>query len=55
MKTTMQAEEKLMTGNVCVNGVHYFIELPYGGIKQSGNGKDIFHFSLHDLPCRIRH
>ena len=48
MKTTMQAEEKLMTGNVCVNGVHYSIELPHGGIKQSGNGKDISHLSLHD-------
>ena len=44
----MQAEEKLMTGNVCVSGVHYSIELPHGGIKQSGNGKDISHLSLHD-------
>jgi acyl-CoA reductase-like NAD-dependent aldehyde dehydrogenase len=48
LRTTMQAEEKLMTGNVCVNGVHYSIELPHGGIKQSGNGKDISHLSLHD-------
>ena len=54
MKTTMQAEEKLMTGNVCVNGVHYSIELPHGGIKQSGNGKDISHLSLHDY-FDIRH
>merc|ERR1712070_877353 len=48
MKTTLQAEERLMTGNVCVNGVHYSIELPHGGIKQSGSGKDISHLSLHD-------
>merc|ERR1711967_99037 len=48
MRTTLQAEEKLMTGNVCINGVHYSIELPHGGIKQSGSGKDISHLSLHD-------
>eukprot|EP00401_Gymnodinium_catenatum_P047564 CAMPEP_0117562030 /NCGR_PEP_ID=MMETSP0784-20121206/54737_1 /TAXON_ID=39447 /ORGANISM="" /LENGTH=59 /DNA_ID=CAMNT_0005359569 /DNA_START=71 /DNA_END=250 /DNA_ORIENTATION=+ len=44
----MKAEEELMTGNVCINGVHYSIELPHGGLKQSGNGKDISHLALRD-------
>lgn len=44
----MRADEELMCGNVCVNGVHYSIELPHGGLKQSGNGKDISHLSLND-------
>merc|ERR1719446_2060888 len=30
------------------NSVHYSIELPHGGLKQSGNGKDILHLSLND-------
>jgi acyl-CoA reductase-like NAD-dependent aldehyde dehydrogenase len=46
--TTMRAEEELMTGNVCINGAHYSIELPHGGLKQSGYGKDISHLSLND-------
>lgn len=53
MKTTMRAEAELMTGNVCINGVHYSIELPHGGVKQSGCGKDISHLSLQDY-CDIR-
>merc|ERR1711920_740470 len=48
LDTAMRAEEELMTGNVCINGAHYSIELPHGGLKQSGCGKDISHLSLHD-------
>jgi len=48
LDTMMKAEEELMTGNVCINGVHYSIELPHGGLKQSGSGKDISHLALRD-------
>lgn len=48
LDTALKAEEELMTGNVCINGAHYSIELPHGGLKQSGYGKDISHLSLHD-------
>merc|ERR1712190_693406 len=44
----LRAEQELMTGNVCINGIHYSIELPHGGVKQSGYGKDISHLSLRD-------
>ena len=48
LATAMRAEEELLCGNVCVNGVHYSIELPHGGLKQSGYGKDISHLCLRD-------
>jgi acyl-CoA reductase-like NAD-dependent aldehyde dehydrogenase len=48
LDTMMRAEDELMTGNVLINGVHYSIELPHGGIKQSGSGKDISHLCLRD-------
>jgi len=48
LETMLRAEQELMTGNVCINGVHYSIELPHGGVKQSGYGKDISHLSLRD-------
>lgn len=46
--TALRAEEELMTGNVLINGIHYSIELPHGGLKQSGYGKDVSHLSLRD-------
>jgi len=48
LDTMLRAENEIMCGNVCINGVHYSIELPHGGLKQSGNGKDISHLSLRD-------
>ena len=48
LETALRAENELQCGNVCVNGVHYSIELPHGGLKQSGYGKDISQFSLRD-------
>ncbi len=35
-------------GEVMVNGVKYHIDLPHGGIKQSGIGHDCSHLALHD-------
>lgn len=48
LDTMLRAENELMTGNVCINGAHYSIELPHGGLKQSGYGKDISNVSLRD-------
>ena len=48
LSTALRAEQELMCGNVCVNGAHYSIELPHGGLKQSGYGKDISHLALRD-------
>jgi len=48
LDTMMRAEQDLMCGNVMINGAHYSIELPHGGVKQSGYGKDISHLCLRD-------
>ena len=36
LATTLRAEDELQCGNVLINGAHYSIELPHGGLKQSG-------------------
>ena len=48
LATTLRAENELMCGNVLINGAHYSIELPHGGLKQSGCGKDISSLCLRD-------
>lgn len=46
---------QLRFGEVHVNGVRYGIDLPHGGIKQSGIGVDCSSLALHDYlaPKRI--
>ena len=48
LDTMLKAENELMCGNVLINGAHYSIELPHGGLKQSGCGKDISSLCLRD-------
>jgi acyl-CoA reductase-like NAD-dependent aldehyde dehydrogenase len=43
------AQERLQYGNILINKVVYSIQLPHGGLKQSGFGKDISHLTLDDL------
>ena len=43
-----RASRELRYGEVQVNGVRYNIDLPHGGIKQSGIGHDCSHLALHD-------
>lgn len=35
-------------GEVMLNGAKYHVDLPHGGIKQSGIGHDCSHLALHD-------
>ena len=49
-----RAERELRFGEVQVNGVRYNIDLPHGGIKQSGIGHDGSHLALHDYLSRKR-
>lgn len=39
---------QLRFGEIQINGVKYGIDLPHGGIKQSGIGCDCSHLALHD-------
>ena len=45
----------LRFGEIQINGVKYGIDLPHGGIKQSGVGCDCSHLALHDylVPKRV--
>jgi succinate-semialdehyde dehydrogenase/glutarate-semialdehyde dehydrogenase len=40
--------ESLESGSVCVNGPHYSLNLPHGGVKESGVGKDCSTYSLEE-------
>ena len=48
LKTAARAERELECGNVLINGAHYSIELPHGGVKQSGVGKDISMYAMRE-------
>jgi len=47
----------LRFGEIQINGVKYAIDLPHGGIKQSGLGHDCSRLALHDylVPKRVSH
>jgi succinate-semialdehyde dehydrogenase/glutarate-semialdehyde dehydrogenase len=40
--------ERLEYGSICINEPFYSVELPHGGLKQSGVGKDCSHLSLEE-------
>jgi acyl-CoA reductase-like NAD-dependent aldehyde dehydrogenase len=40
--------EGLKFGSVCVNGVFFAVNLPHGGVKESGIGKDCSSYSLEE-------
>lgn len=42
----LRAARDIKSGSVCVNEVHYSVQLPHGGLKQSGVGKDCSRYSL---------
>ena len=42
----LRAARDIKAGSVCVNEVHYSVQLPHGGLKQSGVGKDCSRYSL---------
>jgi succinate-semialdehyde dehydrogenase/glutarate-semialdehyde dehydrogenase len=44
----LRLAEALEFGEVMINGVKYNIDLPHGGVKQSGIGHDCSHLALHD-------
>lgn len=48
LKTGLKAAAEIEAGSVCVNQVHYAVELPHGGLKQSGVGKDCSKYSLEE-------
>jgi succinate-semialdehyde dehydrogenase/glutarate-semialdehyde dehydrogenase/succinate-semialdehyde dehydrogenase len=48
LKKAMRAAKEIDTGSVCINEPHYSVQLPHGGLKQSGVGKDCSKYSLEE-------
>lgn len=44
----LRAARDLQAGSICVNEPHYSVQLPHGGLKQSGVGKDCSRYSLEE-------
>lgn len=44
----LEAEKRLLFGNILINEAHYAVQLPHGGLKQSGSGKDVSRLALDD-------
>ena len=44
----LRAARDIQAGSVCVNEPHYSVQLPHGGLKQSGVGKDCSRYSLEE-------
>ena len=44
----LKAASGIEAGSVCVNEPHYGVQLPHGGLKQSGVGKDCSQYSLEE-------
>jgi acyl-CoA reductase-like NAD-dependent aldehyde dehydrogenase len=42
------AAARIDAGSVCVNEFHYAVQLPHGGVKQSGVGKDCSTYSIQE-------
>ena len=48
IRRAMEAEKRLLFGNILINEVYYSLQLPHGGLKQSGFGKDVSRLALED-------
>ncbi|MBC8371110.1 MAG: aldehyde dehydrogenase family protein, partial [Planctomycetes bacterium] len=48
LSRALEAEKRLIFGNILINEAHYSLQLPHGGLKQSGFGKDVSRLALED-------
>lgn len=48
LKRALSAARDIQAGSVCVNEPHYSVQLPHGGLKQSGVGKDCSRYSIEE-------
>jgi len=48
LKRGLRAARDIQAGSVCVNEPHYSVQLPHGGLKQSGVGKDCSKYSIEE-------
>ena len=48
LQEALNAEQRLHFGNILINEAFYSVQLPHGGLKQSGFGKDVSRHALSD-------
>lgn len=48
LATGLRAAKEIQSGSVCVNEPHYSVQLPHGGMKQSGVGRDCSRYSIEE-------
>ena len=48
LERAMEVAQGMRFGSVCVNEPFYAFNLPHGGVKERGVGKDCSHFSLEE-------
>lgn len=48
LQKAMKAASLIQAGSICINEPHYSIQLPHGGLKQSGVGKDCSSYCLQE-------
>jgi acyl-CoA reductase-like NAD-dependent aldehyde dehydrogenase len=48
LSRALEAEKRLIFGNILINEAYYSLQLPHGGLKQSGFGKDVSRLALDD-------
>ena len=49
VETAKQAARKIRTGQITINGGAFNIAAPFGGYKQSGNGRELGVEGLHEF------
>ncbi|MEG3765311.1 aldehyde dehydrogenase family protein [Alteromonas sp. 14N.309.X.WAT.G.H12] len=54
LSRAFKAAKGIKAGSVCINEAHYSVQLPHGGLKQSGVGKDCSKYSLQEFYTNKR-
>lgn len=54
LSRAFKAAKGIQAGSVCINEAHYSVQLPHGGLKQSGVGKDCSKYSLQEFYTNKR-
>ena len=54
LNRAFKAAKQIQAGSVCINEAHYSVQLPHGGLKQSGVGKDCSKYSLQEFYTNKR-
>jgi len=54
LNRAFSAAKGIQAGSVCINEAHYSVQLPHGGLKQSGVGKDCSKYSLQEFYTNKR-